>query len=260
MKLSKYIIIGIIGLSLLLPSGVFAMPVVDSVSQVADSLYPPARSSISWTHTVGANAKVLIIGLGQSGGSSASSCDRVSGVTVNSSSTTRIRTDATADCSSSNSRTYLYQLLNPPTGSVTITVSMSTADYITGGAISFSNTTSSPIGANAGSGTSATSITTNITTTKNDSIIVDAYVEPLGGGANSPGSGQEWVYNIYPGNDGPESKGSRKNVPIATTTSMFWGTTSVSQRLAQSVVEIIGLPDVVSASTPCRFKGHGICR
>jgi len=96
--------------------------------------YNPA-SSYTWNHTCGSTANILIFGNSSTQDSGDST---VSSVTYNGITMTFARTDTIGI--SGNTRTTIYYLLAPPTGSayaITVTLS-SSAKYVVGGAVSYS--------------------------------------------------------------------------------------------------------------------------
>lgn len=198
-------------------------------------------SSISWSHTCTGNDRVLIVSVFQGSGSGSGGDDVVTGITYNGTSMTR----AAVRQQSGDGAVivYVYYLYAPATGANTIAVSASANRYLGGCAISFTNVTSSPIGNNGAGGGNSGTITANITTAADNSIIVNSKAESGGGGAYNPGSGE--TYRVSQGYDGPggaEGGMSTKPTTTAGAYSVSWGG-GASGSLACIALEIKGLAD-----------------
>ncbi len=186
-------------------------------------------SSVTWSHTVATGANILVITIACRGGSP-------TGVTFDSVSATSIISKTNADGYNS----FIYYLMNPNSG--THTVSVTTNGTIArGGAISFFNAYSSPIGATANSsGTSVTGDTLSITPTKGTGFIVDTSYEKGTVGAITYGSGQTGDSN----NDvtGHYQSQTRKANNSLASTNMVINWTNTITSFTHVAVEIIGKP------------------
>jgi hypothetical protein len=142
----------------------------------------------------------------------------------------------------------IYYLVNPPTGTQTGSVSFSSGSYGEMGLTDFTGTnTASPVDNTAAtawsSGTSGTSMTTNITTNYADSALVDCF--GIGGNATSILNSQttEWTNSSRP------SGSSRKTTTTAGSYSMSWSWTG-SYGSGDGVIAIRELPVVAPTIYP----------
>ncbi len=108
-------------------------------------------SSLSWSHDVGSGSnRLLVVTISTSRGGSASSPPTISGTpTFNGVQMTAGPTNAYTSTSNPQVRSYIYYLVNPPSGSHSIQINLSgtsSSTYAVGGAVSYSNVNqSSPI-------------------------------------------------------------------------------------------------------------------
>ena len=119
----------------------------DSVSTVTydaeSSTTSSGSSSLSWSHTVGnGNNRLLVVTISTSRGGSASVPPTISSITYNNIAMTLGPNNAYTSTTNPQVRSYIYYLVNPPSGSHTIQVSLSGTSgstYAVGGAVSYSN-------------------------------------------------------------------------------------------------------------------------
>jgi len=119
----------------------------DSVSTVAydaqNSGTSSGSSSLSWSHTVGSGKnRLLVVTVSTSRGGSGSAPPTVSSITYNNVAMTAGPTNVYTSGSNPQVRSYIYYLVNPPSGSHTIQVNLSgtsSSTYAVGGSVSYSN-------------------------------------------------------------------------------------------------------------------------
>jgi len=136
-------------------------------------------SSISWSHTTSGSDRLLVVGVAIRGTNEGD--ETVNSITYGGSSLTKILDNGiNPPTGPSNLRTELWYLANPQTGSNTINVSLfgATNAALGAGAVSFTGVDqSSPIGPSTNhtlrSPNQASSISTNLSSTVADSVILD---------------------------------------------------------------------------------------
>jgi hypothetical protein len=148
-------------------------------------------TTLAWRHAIGTGSNRLLV-VGVSSRTLAGGNDAVTGVTDNG---VAMRPVTSAV---HNYGTYaaMYELLNPPSGSNTITVSLSTADEVIGGAVSFSNVDQAdPLGTAASRTATAQAVSVTVSTTTPATLVDLVSIDD--DGVYTPGSGQtqQWQAN-----------------------------------------------------------------
>jgi hypothetical protein len=116
-------------------SGVAASSIAPTYDATgAGSFTNVATNSFSWSHTIGASASGILIAFMVAGATTST----VSGVEVGSSSATLLGSETV----SGELVAYLYELLNPPTGTQTVTVTLSSTNYLIGNSDSYNGVSS----------------------------------------------------------------------------------------------------------------------
>jgi hypothetical protein len=128
-------------------------------------------TSHTFTHTVTGGAPIIFVGFIHYG----TTTDICTGVTYNGVAMTRVNTIATA----TSGRAYLYALSGPSQGANTVAITLSSAQAVYGGATSY--TGAGLVDANnTGTVASNTTLTVNVTTTKDKEWLVSLWVSNLG--------------------------------------------------------------------------------
>ena len=198
--------------------------------------------SLSWTHTIGGGqSRILVVGLGAED----SSAGQIEIDTIEYNGVAMDPVAGSSKSVSSGSPTYymktdLYYLLEnelPASGSYTVTVTyFGEINRICGGSISLENVTQEPAEAgNTNSHSSASSISTNITTVTDGAWIVDVVGNGGAGGANAftpIAAGMTERYDVTSASS--TGAGSTKPVASAGVATVSWSNT-VSNRMTHSV-------------------------
>lgn len=124
-------------------------------------------TSFSWSHTVGTgNNRLLVVTVSTSKSGSSSSPATVSGVKYDSVAMTQEVTNVYTSSSNPQVRSYIFYLVNPASGSHTITVTLSASSTAVAGAVSYANVNqSSPIQAQNSSTGYGTTQSVSVTAT-----------------------------------------------------------------------------------------------
>ncbi len=219
------------------------VPVAGSVTFDAASIAHAASvTTLSWSHTTSAqNNRLLVVGLSINNPSVTATS-----ITYNGSNLTKL-TGRSCD-TSSGCEDELWYLVNPATGTNTISVTLSGASNIGAGAATYYNVDqTTPLGAattNSGNSTGAASVTVSSTTNQ---LVIDAFAaNGFGTWANDPTQTQSWLNtsNVISG-------GSRKSGSSAITT-MTWNNTGTSDQWAEIVVPLnpVSSPTPTPSNTP----------
>lgn len=157
---------------------------------------PVALTSLTWSHTVGANAnRFLVVGVSTFTNAPLPT-QRVTGVTYNGTPMTRIATQLATD---NQSAIEMFQLLNPPSGTANVVVSLTAVNYAVGGSASFSNVNqSTPTGApqtNSGNGTTLPNVTVASSASE---MVIDTVGTSPAGGFLAPSASQTERWNGSP--------------------------------------------------------------
>jgi|GEM_PF-1623445 len=153
-----------------------------------DALSTSSQTCIACTlsHTVAGTNKLLIVGV------SVSDNTDVISITYSGQSLTRIRFD---EVLSTDRRSELWYLVNPPSGTANVVVTLNQVETVIIGAISFTNVyQSSPINANNGA-TDPTGVThpsVSLTTTVDNALIVDVVSTVQGSMTSSTSQIERW--------------------------------------------------------------------
>lgn len=199
----------------------------DSVGP-SSSGFTSAATPYSWSHTLGAGATLLIVGL--SCGTDGNTLTVTAGgvpmtTTAGSTAWKRHTNDGTAGFGQ------IYVLPAPPTGTITIAVSgATTGDRVSGGSLAFASTPldSTAYGIPVSAAGQSASATVNVTTTASSSLVAAFMASGQGAGAVSGTSASRFVANgdtnSGAGNDaGQTAPGTGGSVAMTRAlTSDFW--------------------------------------
>lgn len=174
-------------------------------------------SSKSWSHTCTGSDRILFVS------AMSNTTDDVTGVTYNGVSMTQV---GKQQMQASNNRwVYLYQLVNPATGSNTITINASGTTFLQGTATSYTGAkqTGQPDSSNTGFANSSTSITISTTVVTSGSWLVMATGDNNGGESGGTGT---TVRNSTNGNAISDSNGTvgtgSQSLQVTTAGSSNW--------------------------------------
>lgn len=187
-------------------------------------------SSLTWIHTVSGSDRILIVGVSINGNTT------VSTITYRGQNLTRLATVNQGI----QARASLWYLLNPPTGSGSIIVTMSASASFVAGATSYTGVNqSNPLGTPATNNNTGTTATLNITSATNE-LVVDV-IARRGDLTTNPiiaGSGQTQYWNTRTANNnantgvtgGGSSKAGTGSVTMAWTwpSSRDWAIAGIS--------------------------------
>jgi hypothetical protein len=193
---------------------------------------PAGVSTLSWTHVTGTGAnRVLFVGVSTSTTTLPAGVptERVAGVTYNNIALTRV---GTAISPNSQNTSEIFRLVNPPTGSNTVTVTFATVpvignpfvNYAVGGSITFDGVSQAiPNGTFFPSSGSSDSPTVIVTDSVNGDVVLDTLAVSPTAVFVAPGMGQveRWDGQQYFGNAFDIGAGSTEPATSATTT-MSW--------------------------------------
>ncbi len=134
----------------------------------------------NFSHTVAAgNDRILVVGINKAGSTAISSV-RYSGLDL-----TEIRSDG----NSNNARTSLWYMVNPPVGTADVVITVGLVETLTAGSISLTGVNqTNPINVHNGATGSSTAPAVTLTTTNDETWIVD--VVGASDGAMAAGAGQ----------------------------------------------------------------------
>ena len=146
-------------------------------------------ASISWSHTVGTGASILVVGLAVE--DTTSSILSPSSITYNGVAMTAVPSSSATSGSSTFDRSQLFYLLNPPSGVHTVAVSFGGAiNNIAAGSVSLSGTTGAPGAAAIATATSGSAISASVNVTTAGSWVVDVVCSGASSATFPAGSGQ----------------------------------------------------------------------
>jgi len=188
-------------------------------------------ASVTWSHTVGSSANILIVGLATE--DTSSSVLNVSAITYNGVAMTAVSGALGTAGSSTLDRAQLFYLLNPPTGAHTVAVTFGGAvNDVAAGSVSLSGVTGAPATAAANTATSGTAISASATVATAGSWLVDVVCSGASNATFTAGSGQtvRWSKAVS-GNGGAGST----QAPSATGSIATSYTASSSSQLALAV-------------------------
>jgi hypothetical protein len=191
-------------------------------------------ASASWTHTVGTGTdRILIVGLATE--DTSTSVLNVSAITCNGVAMTAVSNSTATAGSSTFDRSQLFYILNPASGSNTISVTWGGAvNGVSAGSISLSGVTqSAPSVAAIASATSGTTISANVAVATAGSWLVSVANSGASNAVLTAGSGQIKRWGVGQTNSG--GAGSTAAPASTGTVSTSW-TASSSSQLALSVV------------------------
>jgi hypothetical protein len=193
-------------------------------------------ASTSWTHTVGTGAdRILIVGLATE--DTSTSVLNVSAITCNGVAMTAVSNSTATAGSSTFDRSQLFYVLNPASGTNTISVTWGGAvNGISAGSISLAGVAqSAPAAAAINSATSGTTISANVSVATAGSWLVSVANSGAGNAVLTPGSGQTKRWGL--GQTSSGGAGSTAAPASTGTVSTSW-TASSSSQLALSVVVV----------------------
>src|SRR5262245_48032025 len=159
-------------------------------------------STLSWTHTVGGgNNRLLVVGVATEANPIAGNSN-VTGITYGGVAMTHVAGgQQIAMDTGVGTENYadLWFMLNPPSGSATVAVSLTgTVADVLGGGVSFDNVRQQSPEAIGGAATTATTFSTlsaGITTLSPDALVVDIGLHSTSNGTMTPGLGQIEAYD-----------------------------------------------------------------
>jgi hypothetical protein len=177
-------------------------------------------TSLSWSHTVGSGSNgILIVGL------SGFKNDPASSVTFGTKSLSLVGNHV----GYANVNVELWSLLNPPTGTDTITVTLSGNNFLAGGSVSYFNVAGTGTVASADDGgTTGTTASVTVSSSNTGDLVVDtlgAYNFGLSTVTASQGSGQSQRWNSGPLNALPVPAffvGGGSDKPASSPVTMTW--------------------------------------
>ncbi len=206
---------------------------------------PVALTSLTWSHTVGANTnRFLVVGVSTFTNTPVPA-QRVTGVTYNGTPMTRIATQLATD---NQSAIEMFQLLNPPSGTANVVVSLTAVNYAVGGSASFSNVNqSTPTGSpqtNSGNGTTLPNVT--VTSSASDMVIDTVGTSPAGGFlAPSASQTERWNGSPFFSNSFSVGAGSTRT-GAAPSVTMTW---LMSNQVPWAIGAVSILPQTTAADS-----------
>lgn len=214
---------------------------LDSASNWAEAF---SVSTLSWSHTCSGSDRILFVAFVHND----DTVDRVTGITYNSVSMTRINSSSQG----TDGRIYLYYLVAPATGSNTVTVSMNASDDLVRG-ISVSYTGASQTGVPDAQGTTTFSAVTSgslsVTSIANNCWMVmsqsyDANVQPTAGASTTKRGSSSGI--VVPGVGFYDTNGA---ITPAGSRTLNWNSglstkgQTVGATFAPSVAAVTAIPD-----------------
>ena len=231
---------GLILASTLLPSARAAI-----AFDAAASTMTTNAASVSWSHTVGTGATILVVGLALE--DTTSSFLTPSSITYNGVALTAVPSSAATSGSSTFDGTRLYYLLSPPSGVHTVSITFAGAvNNVAVGSISLSGTTGAPGAAVVSTATSGTAISASPTVSTAGSWVVDVVCSGASSATFTAGSGQTVRWSKAVSGDGGASSTKAPTTTGATTVSY---TASSSSQLALSAAVIAPSGSTATAPT-----------
>ena len=188
-------------------------------------------ASVSWSHTVGSGANVLVVGLATE--DTSTTVLNVSAITYNGVALTAVSGGTGTAGSSTLDRAQLFYLLNPTSGAHTIAITFGGAvNNVAAGSISLSGVSGAPTTAATNTATSGTAISASATVSTAGSWLVDVVCSGASSATFTAGSAQtvRWSKAVS-GNGGAGST----QAPSATGSVTTSYTASSSSQLALAV-------------------------
>ena len=183
---------------------------VDAESSASDST---SVTTLSWTHTVGSGSdRLLMVGV-----SSSVAAHTVTSLTYGAASLTFLgrRQSASVD-------TELWYLVAPAVGADTITVTLSAAARIVGGAVSFTGVhQTTPLGSYTSDTATSASPSVTVSSAEGEAVI-DCLAAQGNAGSATVGSGQTQRWNINTGTGSSFVIGAGSTEPGASSVTMSW--------------------------------------
>lgn len=207
-----------------------------NIDNTSNSTGTNQDTDFSWSHTISTVDNTILV-VGVSWRNSGPGTETVTGVTYNSVACTFIRKDEYFNSQSRS--TAFYYIVNPSSGTNIVEVTFSgTVWRAVGGAVSITGIDqTNPIDVHSGTaGGSGTSVSTNITTTVDNTWIVDVICNREGTSTATAGGGQTERWDYLTGSGEIVGSGSTKQLATAGSTSMSW--TVDSGIWSQSVVAL----------------------
>lgn len=192
---------------------------------------------LTWSHTVGmGNSRLLIVGTAHRDGNMS-----VTSVTYGGTALTSI---GSQNGPGNQNQATLWYLINPPTGTANISVSLSGSKDVTAGAASFTGVNqTTPLGTlNSLSGTSTTASV--VVSSAAGEVVIDAVAANGDAVSLTAAGGQSVLWNIGTGTAGGNVRGGSSNQPGASSVTMSW-------TLAASKPWAIGAISLKPASDIC---------
>ncbi len=165
-----------------------AVVLTDSSSSTAAFDGVTGVSTVSWSHTIGGNSnRALFVGVSTAAINIGSPVARVTSVTYGTQTLTRV-TNGFRASPDSNNAVELFLLVNPTSGTNTITVNLlpSAANYVVGGSISFSGVSQAvPTGTFVSTTNALNSPTNTASVSVTDSLVGDTVLDVIGTSFNA---------------------------------------------------------------------------
>lgn len=204
-------------------------------------------ASLTWAHTCTGSDLVLIVGVSvyKDGGGSYT----ISGVTYNGDAMTLAN-----DIGDNDKRAYIFYLVNPDTGgsyNIIATVAGGSSVIVSGGAVSITGASqTNPIGVTGGAIGYSSKISTAVTTTVADSILIDVVNCSDVPQGHIAGGGQ----TLYESRDGKQCmSGSYKATTTVGNYTMSWRLQYGSSNNIHNVVEVV--PAISGPANVKTYKG-----
>ncbi len=202
-------------------------------------------TSLTWAHTCTGSDLVLIVGVSvwENGGGPYT----ISGVTYNGDAMTLAN-----DIGDKDKRAYIFYLVNPDTGgsyNIIATVAGGSSGIVSGGAVSITGASQTdPIGVTGGATSCSSDISTAVTTTVADSILIDVFNCSDNPQSHTAGAGQT-RYEIRDGNKC--MSGSYKATTTVGNYTMSWKLGYSSSNYVHNIVEVVS-----AISGPANIKTY----
>jgi hypothetical protein len=168
-------------------------------------------TSLTWSHTVtsAGSDRILIVGVGVD--QNQSCCRTVTGVTYGGVSMAVVPSGISTNAN--RTRSELWYLVNPPTGTNNVVVTLSGSADVRAGATSYTGVNqATPLGTAIGAtGSSSTASVSGVSSAAGELVVDAAALESTSSYFTAPGAGQTSRYTSH----GTDGGGSNNNVPIA---------------------------------------------
>jgi len=223
-------------------------------------------TSISWSHTCTGSNLILIVG------TVSGSNGNVSGVTYNGVAMTKIT--GSSGYSSQCGNTVFWYLINPPTGSHTVAVTLGSSDTISGVSASYTGAsqTSQPDSYHASSNSTGTTYSDSTTTVANNSWVIGYFVNnqgttiSAGSGTTSRVSVSGVAYiiaNMLADSNGPQTPAGSATLNATAGASGYWldsvisisptASTGYTRTMSDAIMNSAGTPRLATVTRTAGF-------